>query len=109
MNGIIAPIPDPQETLICREELSGVHDSRPLGPRSPCLPCHNGGMALAHHGAASQGGCRQREPRSASWPRRGSQEAPVCSGKGLGSANAYRVRPYSPVTDPSMASSKPSG
>jgi hypothetical protein len=38
MNGIVAPFLTPKKRLICREELPGVHDSRPLRQPCPRLP-----------------------------------------------------------------------
>ena len=40
MNGIMAPIPDAKKRLICREELPGVHDSRPLGTAMRSSGCY---------------------------------------------------------------------
>jgi len=68
-NGIMAPFLTPKKQAICREELSGVHDSRPLGPPWTRLPekyCHNGGMAFAHE----HGQRLARDPKRRSWPLR---------------------------------------
>jgi hypothetical protein len=64
INGIMAPIPDPKKRRICREELPGVHDSRPLGAamdssaffrsrREQVLP-QRGHAFRPHHGTAAE-------------------------------------------------------
>jgi hypothetical protein len=89
-----------------------------------------GGMAFAHqHGRASGAGVPARGSAIAIMVPR---KLPICREKGLGTvpfggsdglvcvppadgdtfeedSESYRVRPYSPVTDRLMASSKPSG
>jgi hypothetical protein len=57
LNGIMGPMPDPKKRAICREELPGAHDSRPLGAaiRSSASLlahgdkkyCHNRGTTFA--------------------------------------------------------------
>jgi hypothetical protein len=93
MNGIMAPIPDPQETT----DLQG---RKVKGPRSSlfggndplvCLfsrrekYCHNGGMPspTSTVGRAAEG-CQAEGPRSASWPLSWSLEAALLQGKRLG-------------------------
>jgi hypothetical protein len=50
MNSIMAPFLTPTKRLICREELSGVHDSRSLGAGMDSSAFH-GGSKYCHNGA----------------------------------------------------------
>ena len=66
MNGIVAPMSDPEERADLQGRTVRVHDSRPLGAAmrssgffllSGEKYCPNGGIALPHHG----GGYRDRQ------------------------------------------------